>query len=94
MLECQQPKNGLTFLLLSTLLMCNTLAQNELDKSTWFRYNVRLSICANLAVQTGDVISIYNPTFNVTHKIYVREITNSYSRGNPDMDEIVGALIT
>ena len=80
--------------LLSTLLMCNTLAQNELDKSTWFRYNVRLSICANLAVQTGDVISIYNPTFNVTHKIYVREITNSYSRGNPDMDEIVGALIT
>ena len=80
--------------LLSTLIQCNTLAENELEKAMWYRYNLNLVIMANLALQTGDVVSIYNPTFDLTYKGYIREISSSYSRGTVDRDEITLALIT
>jgi len=79
--------------LLSSYAKCKTLSENELQKAKWFRYNIRLNIMANLAIQPGDVIELYNSTFGLTQKIYVREISSTYARGNSDVDEITGALI-
>lgn len=79
--------------LLSSYAKCKTLAENELQKAKWYRYNIRLNIMANLAIQPGDVIELYNSTFGLVQKIYVREISSTYARGSEDMDEITGALI-
>lgn len=78
---------------LDTYAKCLTLAENELEKSKWFRYILTLRICANTAHQIGDVISAYNPHTNNSYSFLITDIENSYKRGEQDVDILRGGLI-
>jgi len=77
----------------TTYAKCSELAENELTKAKWFRYIPTLKILSNMAHQIGDVIDVYNPHTANTYKIYITEITRSYTRGKEDCDVIKGGLI-
>jgi len=78
---------------LNSEVKCLNLANNELEKVKWFRYIPTLTIVSNMAHQIGDVIKAYNPHTNENYKIFVTEISQSYKRGEQDIDVIRGGLI-
>ena len=79
--------------LLDTSEKCKSLAENELQKAKWFRYEAKLTILSNMAHQVMDVIEVYNPTMKQSYKLYVREIKQHYTRGEEDLDELTCAII-
>jgi len=79
---------------LETSLKCRTLANYELEKASWFRYQPKIKIVANMAHQTQDVIEAYNPVTGVIYKLYVKQIRRTYTRGEEDVDQLICALIT
>ena len=79
---------------LDTSLKCRNLANFELQKASWFRYQPELKIISNMAHQTQDIINVYNPVTDISYKMYIREIRRSYTRGVEDICQINAALIT
>ena len=78
---------------LETAAKCIALADLELEKASWFRYQPQLRLLSNMAHQTQDVIEVFNPVTNLSYKMYIKEIRRSYTRGEEDIDQITCALI-
>lgn len=79
---------------LSTYAKCYEIAEYELEKAKWFVKQPQIPIIANQAHQCGDIISIYNKLTNNTYKVYIRGITQRFTRGQQDVDLIDAALIS
>jgi len=69
------------------------LAEFELDKAKWFCKQPQITILANIALQVGDVVQIYNAFTDNSYKLYIRGINSKYSRGQQDIDVLDTALI-
>ena len=78
---------------LNTYEICLALAENELEKSSWFRYIPKIRVLSCMAHQVGDVILVYNANTGNSYKVYLTEITQSYRRGEQDVDTLTGGLI-